>query len=135
MCCSLTGVVHAQAGDLEFLGNLYGIDFFPQNKSRPMSFRRNFSFSGDFENIIEATNADTPDTQLVSATFRYFFHNKPGLASTDTTDGAMVAENGPHVTYVDFTLSQMCTHEMHIYHINNVNTVCFNWKKNLMDIF
>ena len=36
-----------------------------QNKNRLMSFRRKFFVSGHFEPVIEPTNADAPDSQLV----------------------------------------------------------------------
>ena len=42
-----------------------GIAFISQNKNRLMSFRRKLFLSGDFEPVIEPTNADAPDTQLV----------------------------------------------------------------------
>ena len=42
-----------------------GIAFISQNKNRLSSLRRKLSFSGHFESIIEPTNADAPDTQLV----------------------------------------------------------------------
>ena len=55
MRCSVKGVVHSVVRDLQFLGNF----------SRLMSFRRKFFVSGHFEPVIDPTNADDPDTQLV----------------------------------------------------------------------
>ena len=65
LCCSLKGVVHTVVRNLQFHGNFsHGISFISQNKTRLLSLRRKFSFSGHFESIIEPTNADAPDTQL-----------------------------------------------------------------------
>lgn len=64
--CSVKGVVHSVVRDLQFLGNFsHGIAFISQNKNRLMSFRRKVFVSGHFEPVIEPTNADAPDTQLV----------------------------------------------------------------------
>ena len=64
--CSVMGVVHSVVQDLQFLGNLsHGIAIFSQNKNRLTSFRIKFFVSGHFEPVIEHTNADAPDTQLV----------------------------------------------------------------------
>ena len=64
--CSVKGVVHSVVGDFQFLCNFsHGIAFISQNKNRLMSFRRKFFVSGHLEPVIEPTNADTPDTQLV----------------------------------------------------------------------
>ena len=64
--CSVKGVVHSVVQDLQFLGNfLHGIAFISQNKNRLMSFRRKYFVSRHFEPVIEPTNADAPDTQLV----------------------------------------------------------------------
>ena len=64
--CSVKGVVHSIVRDLQFLGNFsYGIAFISQNKKRLTSFRRKVFVSGHFEPVIEPTNADAPDTQLV----------------------------------------------------------------------
>ena len=64
--CSVKGVVHSVLRDLQFLGNFSrGIVVISQNKNRLMSFRRLFFVSGHFEPVIEPTNADAPDTQLV----------------------------------------------------------------------
>ena len=64
--CSVKGVVHSVVPDLQFLGNSsHGIAFISQKKNRLMSFRRNVFVSGHFEPVIESTNADAPDTQLV----------------------------------------------------------------------
>ena len=53
-------------GDLQFLGNFsHGNAFISQKKNRLTSFRRKFFVSGHFEPVIEPTNADAPDTQLV----------------------------------------------------------------------
>ena len=60
--CTLKGVVHSVVRDLQFLGNL---PFISQNKNRLTSFRRKLFVSGHFEPVIEPTNADAPDTQLV----------------------------------------------------------------------
>ena len=66
MCCSVKGVVHSIVRDLQFLGNFsHGIVFISQNKNRLMSFGRKLFVSGHFEPVIEPTNADAPDTQLV----------------------------------------------------------------------
>ena len=64
--CSVKGVVQSVVRDLQFLGNFsHGIVFISQNMIRLMSFRRKFFVSGHFEPVIEPTNADAPDTQLV----------------------------------------------------------------------
>ena len=64
--CSVKGVVHSVVKDLQFLGNFsHGIAFISHNKNRLTSFRRKFFVYGHFEPIIEPTNADAPDTQLV----------------------------------------------------------------------
>ena len=64
--CSVKGVVHSVVRDLQFLGNFsHGIAFISQNKNRLTSFRRKLIVSGHFEPVIEPTNADAPDTQLV----------------------------------------------------------------------
>ena len=64
--CSVKGVGHRVVRDLQFLGNFsHGIAFFSQNKNRLTSFRRKLFVSGHFEPVIEPTNADAPDTQLV----------------------------------------------------------------------
>jgi hypothetical protein len=64
--CSVKGVVHSVVRDLQFHGNFsHGISFISQNKNRLMSFRRKLFVSGRFEPVIETTNADAPDTQLV----------------------------------------------------------------------
>jgi hypothetical protein len=64
--CSVKGVVHSVVRDLQFLSNFsHGIAFISQNKNRLTSFRRKFFVSGHFEPVIEPTNADAPDTQLV----------------------------------------------------------------------
>jgi hypothetical protein len=60
------GVVYSVVRDLQFLGNFsHGIAFISQNKNRLTSFRRKYFVSGNFEPVIEPTNADAPDTQLV----------------------------------------------------------------------
>ena len=64
--CSVKGVVHSVVRDLQFLLNFsHRITFISQNKNRLMSFRRKFFVSGHFEPVIEPTNADAPDTQIV----------------------------------------------------------------------
>ena len=64
--CSVKGVVHTIVWDLQFLGNFsHGITLISQNKNRLTSFRRKCFVSGHFEPVIEPTNADAPDTQLV----------------------------------------------------------------------
>jgi hypothetical protein len=64
--CSVKGVIHSIVQDLQFLCNFsYGIAFISQNKNRLTSFRRKLFVSGNFEPVIEPTNADVPDTQLV----------------------------------------------------------------------
>ena len=64
--CSVNGVVHSVVRDLQFLGNFsHGIALISQNKNRLTSFRRKFFVSVHFEPVIEPTNADAPDTQLV----------------------------------------------------------------------
>ena len=66
LLCSVKGVVHSVVRDLQFLGNFsHGIEFISQNKNRLTSFRRKLFVSGHFEPVIEPTNADAPDTQLV----------------------------------------------------------------------
>jgi hypothetical protein len=65
LCCSVKGVVHSDVRDLQFLGNFsHGKAFTSQNKNR-LSFIRKLFFSGHFESVIEPTNADAPDTQLL----------------------------------------------------------------------
>ena len=55
--------VHSVVRDIQFLGNFsYGIAFISQNKNRLTSLRRNVFVS---EPVIEPTNADSPDPQLV----------------------------------------------------------------------
>ena len=64
--CSVKGVIHSVVRDLQFLGNFsHGIAFISQNKNILMIFRIKFFVSGHFEPVIEPTNADAPDTQLV----------------------------------------------------------------------
>ena len=64
--CFVKGVVHSVVRDIQFLGNFsHGIAFISLNKNRLRSFRRKFVASGHFEPVIEPTNADAPDTQLV----------------------------------------------------------------------
>ena len=64
--CPVKGVVHSVDRDLQFLGNFsHVIAFISQNKNRLTSFRRKFFVPGHFEPVIELTNADAPDTQLV----------------------------------------------------------------------
>ena len=64
--CSVKGVVHSVVRHLQFLGNFsHGIAFISQNKNGLTSFRRKCFVSGHFEPVIEPTNADDPDTQLV----------------------------------------------------------------------
>ena len=66
LCCSVKGVVHSAVRDHQFLGNFsHGIAFISQNKNRRMSLKRKFLVSGYLEPVIEPTNADAPDTQLV----------------------------------------------------------------------
>ena len=66
MLCFVKRVVHSVVRDLQFLGNFsHGIAFISLNKNRLMSFRRKFFVSGHFEPVIEPTNADAPDIQLV----------------------------------------------------------------------
>ena len=63
---SVKGVAHLVVRDIPFLVNfLHGIAFISQNKNRLTSLRRKFFVSGHFEPVIEPTNADVPDTQLV----------------------------------------------------------------------
>ena len=63
---SVNGVVHSAVRDLQFLGNFsHEIAIIYQNKNKLMSFRRNVFVSGHFQPVIEHTNADAPDTQLV----------------------------------------------------------------------
>ena len=62
----MKGVVHSVVRDLQFLGNFsHGIALISQNKNRLNSFGRKLFVSGHFEPVIEPTNADAPDTQLV----------------------------------------------------------------------
>ena len=64
--CSVKGVVHSVVRDLQLLCNFsHGIALISQNKNRLTSFRRKVFVSDHFEPIIEPTNADAPDTQLV----------------------------------------------------------------------
>ena len=64
--CSVKGVVHSVVRDLQFLGNFsHGMALISQNKNRLTSFRRKVFVSRHFEPVIEPTNADAPDTQLV----------------------------------------------------------------------
>ena len=64
--CSVKGVVHSVVRALQFLGNFsHGIAFISQNKKKLTSFRRKFFVSGHFDPVIEPTNTDAPDTQLV----------------------------------------------------------------------
>ena len=64
--CSMKRVVHSVVRDLQFLGNFsHVIALISQNKNRLTSFRRKVFISGHFEPVIEPTNADAPDTQLV----------------------------------------------------------------------
>ena len=56
--CSLKGVVHSVVRD--FLGSF--LAFISQNKNILMSFRRKLFVFGQFEPVIEPTNADAPDT-------------------------------------------------------------------------
>jgi hypothetical protein len=59
MPCCVKGVAHSVVRDLHFLGNfLHGIAFISLNNNRLTSFRIN-------QTVIELTNADAPDTQLV----------------------------------------------------------------------
>ena len=63
---SVMGVVHSVVRYLQFLDSFsHGIAFIYQNKNRLMCFRRKIFVSGHFEPVIEPTNADAPDTQLV----------------------------------------------------------------------
>ena len=64
--CSVKGVVHSVIRDLQFLVNFsHGIPFISQNKNILTSFRRKLFVSGHFEHVIEITNANALDTQLV----------------------------------------------------------------------
>ena len=64
--CSVKGVVHSVVRDLQFLENFsHGIALISQSKNRLKSFRGKCFVSGHFESVIEPTNADAPDTQLV----------------------------------------------------------------------
>ena len=64
--CSVKGVLQCVVRNLQFLGNFsHGIAVITQNKNRLTSFRRNVFVSGHFKPLIEPTNADAPDTQLV----------------------------------------------------------------------
>ena len=66
LLCSVKGVVHSVLPDLQFLGNFsHGIAFISQNKNRLTNFIIKSFVSGHFEPVIEPTNADAPDTQLV----------------------------------------------------------------------
>ena len=66
LCCTVKGVAHSIVRDLQFLGSFsHGIAFISQNKNRLTSFKRKVFVSGHFEPVIEPTNADGPDTQLV----------------------------------------------------------------------
>ena len=66
LLCPVKGVVYSVVPNLQFLGNFsHGIAFISQNKNRLMSFRRKVFVSGHFEPVIEPTNTDAPDTQLV----------------------------------------------------------------------
>ena len=66
LCCSEKGVGHSVVPDLQFLGNFpHGIALISQNKNRLTCFRRKCLVFGHFEPVIEPTNADAPDTQLV----------------------------------------------------------------------
>ena len=63
--CPVKGVVHSVVRDLQFLGKFsQGIAFISQNR-KTGKFRRKLFVSGHFEPVIEPTNADAPDTQLV----------------------------------------------------------------------
>ena len=62
--CSMKGVVHSVVRDLQFLGNFsYRIAFISQNMTD--EFQKKVFVSGHFEPVIEPTNADAPDIQLV----------------------------------------------------------------------
>ena len=64
--CSVKGVVRSIVRDIQFLGYFsHEIAFISQNKNRLTSFRRKLLFLRHFEPVIEPTNADAPDTQLV----------------------------------------------------------------------
>ena len=64
--CSVKGVEHSIVRDLQFLGKFsHGIASISQNKNRLKSFRRKLFVSGHFEPVIEPTDADAPNTQLV----------------------------------------------------------------------
>ena len=64
--CSVMEVVHSVERDLLFLGNFsHGIALISQNKNILTRIRRKVFVSGHFEPVIEPTNADAPDTQLV----------------------------------------------------------------------
>jgi hypothetical protein len=66
LCFSVKGLVHSVVQGLQFLNNfLYEIAFISQNKNRLTRFRRKLFVSGNFEPVIEPTNADAPDNQLV----------------------------------------------------------------------
>jgi hypothetical protein len=60
LTCSVKGAVQSVVRDLQFLG----IALISQNKNR-LCFRRKVLVSGHFEPVIEPTNADAPDSQLV----------------------------------------------------------------------
>ena len=58
--------MHSVVRDLQFLVNFsHGISFISQNKNGLTSFRRKVFVSGNFEPVIEPTNVDAPDAQLV----------------------------------------------------------------------
>ena len=64
--CSVKGVVHSVVRDLQGFGNFsHGIAFISQSKNRLRSFGRKVFVSSHFEPVIEPTNDDAPDTQLV----------------------------------------------------------------------
>jgi hypothetical protein len=66
LCCSVKEVVPSVVPDLQFLGSFsHGIAFISQNMNRLLIFRRKDFVSGHFEPVIEPTNADAPDSQLV----------------------------------------------------------------------
>ena len=63
---SVKGVVHSVVRDLQFLGNFsHGIALISLNKNKLTGFRRKCFVSGHFEPVIEPTNADAPDAQLI----------------------------------------------------------------------
>jgi hypothetical protein len=66
LLCFVKGVLHSFVQDLQFLANFsHGIALISQNRNGLMDFRRKVFVSGHFEPVIEPTNADAPDTQLV----------------------------------------------------------------------